>query len=347
MKIKKKHSIIGIVSLIVIIFTISILLFNNVKENQLPVPNIKEYNNNLNAIRTERANYKEKAQTSEGKKTLKKHWDKIISKQSLQIRPVEFFGKVEDQNGSPVEGALISFVGGSGYLARGSGEGTVKTNVDGLFSIDGANGVDLSIDNIAKAGYDYRTSTAGYVKIVPVIFDSHQRFHDSLLWSDFTKNNPYIFKVCKVEKYARVDVGGNKYYFYSDGREDSINLTSRKKNKYVDKKRGDLNVSFTRTNNHWQLTLSSSKGGLLESNDLYMNIAPESGYQKSIVIEGDRVDGESVRLNKNYFLKINESKYARLAMNIRPYYKDKSFIQIFYAINLEGGRQFAIKPSPY
>ncbi|WP_367871342.1 hypothetical protein [Luteolibacter sp. Populi] len=73
--------------------------------------------------------------------------------------PIEFFGKVVDAAGSPVEGAELAFhIVKAGSFAPSLGfptgeVGNVRTAPDGRFEIIGKQGMTLGFDKVVKAGF--------------------------------------------------------------------------------------------------------------------------------------------------------------------------------------------------
>ncbi|MCP3883608.1 MAG: hypothetical protein GY701_35180, partial [Sulfitobacter sp.] len=172
---------------------------------------------------------------------------------------------VVDQYGNPVSGAMVHFVAISGHLAQGSGHQKVTTDNKGVFEIDDVVGTGLSVDKIIKEGYE--------VSVQQRNFDNFLRFEDSVLWSDYTKDNPFVFKAWKVATsgYPKTSQSDGVYTFES-GKVYSLDLTNSNKRKVV--KKGsfdlDLQVQFNRNDSNWDLKLSVPDGGLLESDEPYM-----------------------------------------------------------------------------
>jgi hypothetical protein len=289
------------------------------KETQEAVKKINERNKNIPAT------IKEK---------MKQQAAKMLSASDAMIQPVTFYGKVIDQNNNPIANVGVMFDGGRSAYSFGSGPDKTITNEQGIFSITEAKAYTLSIDNMKKEGYDFSH-----------VQETFRLYNDPQFksWKDYSAlDNPYVFNGWKIEEYAKVIATENRYYFYPDGRTYSLDITTIKRHQLETADKGSFNVSFTRTDEHWQLTLTASRGGFVETADVYMNLAPESGYQESIVLEGD-YKGRPIIVNKKYYLKLQSGEYARLIMDIRPYFKNDSAIKMNYVVNLEKGRNLAVK----
>jgi hypothetical protein len=72
----------------------------------------------------------------------------------------------------------------------------------------------------------------------------------------------------------------------------------------------------------WSLELTATDGGLIESNDEFNYIAPESGYESSIIISANPRDPNwADNLTKNLFIRCRGGRvYAFLHLWVRPDY---------------------------
>ncbi|MCP3928711.1 MAG: hypothetical protein GY705_06375, partial [Bacteroidetes bacterium] len=159
-----------------------------------------------------------------------------------------------------------------------------------------------------KSGYQFKS--------IRQILYNYMRFEDSVLWSDYTKDNPFVFKAWKVAKsgYANVSETSGNYGFKSGT---TYSLDLKKSNKYHVKKKGaldlDLQVLFNRNESAWDLLLKVPDGGLIEidrgTENHYMNLAPEQGYQKSLSYTGT---AEDYVIEKDFFIHSRGRLYGRL-----------------------------------
>lgn len=73
-----------------------------------------------------------------------------------------------------------------------------------------------------------------------------------------------------------------------------------------------------------------------------MYLAPESGYQQKVIVEQPHDGGKNVyqiELKKRYYLKSRSGQlYARLRLDISPFYNDYSLIHITYFANPNSSR---------
>ena len=190
---------------------------------------------------------------------------------------------------------------------------------------------------IKKIGYDFHTTNKGFR---PVIFDVHKRFPDSKIWSDYTQEKPYLFKAWKIEHNDQLISNYSKrYYFYPDQLY-SVVLDTEERRYFKGEGKGSFDLLFTRSEKSWQLELMAPQGGFIESDDLYMNLAPESGYQETITMDGKF--SYAAKANKQFYLKTTKGQYAKLILKIRPYFRKESLIEFDYTINLDGNHNLAI-----
>ncbi len=248
---------------------------------------------------------------------------------------IDFYGVVVDQDNQPVSGAVVNFNAKSGYLAEGSGHQKVTTNGQGLFVISDVIGTGLSVDKIIKNGYEVRISQWD--------FDNYLRFDDSVLWSNYTEDNPFVFKAWKVADKGYPKTSQSEAVFgFKPGTMYSMDYSTSNKKKV--KKEGaldlDLQVLFNRDDASWNLSLVVPDGGLLESTDLYMNMAPTSGYISTVNFTGTSDDRAII---KKYYIHSRGKLYGRLDFEIIPYYRKKSAIVTTYVMNLDGGRNLEVK----
>jgi hypothetical protein len=244
---------------------------------------------------------------------------------------------VIDQYGNPVPNMQVEYSGHSGYLSEGTGVARTRTNAQGVFTLTDAKGVSFSIKKMNRPGYDVNS------KYVRVIFDNYKRFEDSVLWQDYTEDNPYIFKVWKIERYPKVKKYSKLVGFKPNGKIYTLDFLSAgsivKKEETQD---GDLHVIFNRTEDEWDVEITAINGGLLVTDDVYRNLAPETGYVNNFKYSGTKEGLREVSKNM-YFTSRNGEVYGTLSMDIIPYYRKNSVIDLSYVINLEKGRNLTVK----
>ncbi len=256
------------------------------------------------------------------------------------VTPIEFYGRVVDQSGVPIEGVEVAYSAAGAPFASGTGEGKAITDANGIFNTRGARGTTLHV-SFKKTGYEFKN----------VDFADIKNEARPLQWSDYAdEDKPYIFKAWKTEKYAQVKSEDKRYLsFVPNGPVYTVDFSGEERVKWEGIREGDIRIAFTRNEKDWKVQIDAVNGGIQESSDEYMNLAPESGYQKSLTYSGVAKDSfnvsRGISLNKSmYFMSNNGKRYGSLHLEIIPYYNEKeSGIYTTYTVNLEHGRELAVK----
>ena len=266
---------------------------------------------------------------------------------------ITLYGRVIDQYGQPVSDADVYYAGTNAFLAAGGGRGVVKTDDDGYFEIE-TSGEKLSLwgirhPSIEEGGYPKASNTNLDIK-------SSNMYPDWTVHN--TKDNPYIILAWRLGKYEGAIAGSESLRLSSDGTMHTLNLdkSSRKKNLIKGKFEGQFRISCQRSHmesnrdyGDWSIVFSAINGGFLETDDLYMNIAPESGYQPSFNINMKKGTQEYKHelLNKRFYFMANSGQeYGSLIVDFQPFYnssRDVCNIRLRYKINPTGSRNLELK----
>ncbi len=291
-----------------------------------------------------------------------KHYYKMAISPLPEIR---FHGRVVDQYGQPVKNASVWYSGENAFLSTGGGRGTVKTDDDGYFMIDTI-GAALELGAIAHSEIDdvsYQTPTRNInstrnVQENTVRFLQHDNDKYVLNWKNYTnKSNPYIVNVWRIEKYEGAIRGGASLRIFSDGRKYTLKFdeTKSKKKLQEGEKKGQLYINCIRPHmenrrdyGDWKISIVPVDGGIQETDDLYLNLAPEYGYSSRLDIEmNEDNENYSDKLNnKRYYFTANEGKsFGSLFIQFQPFYNHKKEvcnIRIKYKVNLTSSRNLAV-----
>lgn len=347
---KNPYLLLPVIIILLVTFAVAYYFYSNHNtqvENQLvlPVPNTEKFieksNQHRDKLKKSREHHREQAKKPSTKEKLMKYWNKMTSLQSSQVAPIEFYGKVVDQYNQPAAGATVVYSAGGVYLASGTGVGKTQTNAQGVFALEDAKGVSFSVDNIIHPAYQYQNHFHG---VAPVNFNSHQRFPDSRLWQDYNQDNPYVFTVWKIDSYPKTKVSKEKGYSLTpDGRTSTFDLLTKGKPFKKGLQEGDFTISFDEVGENWVARIESLAGGLIETDDLYMNLAPETGYQTAVTYNF-AIGRRNIEI-KNYYLKMRDEYYGRVKVEYRAYpnRKGKATVYVSSVVNLEKGRNLTIK----
>jgi hypothetical protein len=251
---------------------------------------------------------------------------------------INFYGQAVDQYGNPIVGARIRYDAGGATFAKGSGKGETISNENGIFNIVGK-GQGLSV-SLSKNNYEFLPD----YRFASFVDPEHPR-----AWPDYnTPDKSYIFNGWKVDEYAKTRKGEDKNFrFLGDGKEHVIDLIGS--NPVIDSgSAGDFTVMFNVSETEWSFRVSSIEGGILETSDIYKNLAPETGYQPYYEYSSsEKTDPKNIKydaLTKEYYFKSRGNTYGYMMLLIRPYHRDKASVKIkFYVINLEKGRNLIVK----
>lgn len=249
---------------------------------------------------------------------------------------IDFFGKIIDQYGEPVAGAIVEFYGTSGFLVEGSGFGKAQTDINGIFHISDSSGTKLSFKKLYKNGYEIKLSSGSNGNI----FESYQRFDDSLLLDNYSsKSTAFVFDAWKKEIIANILSSGYNKAFLINNKDYWVDFTIMGVKQSLGKTPDSMKVNFSQDGDDITLHLSMLEGKLLETEKTqYMNIAPESGYQNEYFYTFNGSERGNKPTSKYFFYKTaGKGFYGRVEMVIRPNFKrfKKGYIRFKYLTNLD------------
>jgi hypothetical protein len=230
--------------------------------------------------------------------------------------PIEFYGKVVDQNGDPVSEAKVDYGTIDRFDANGSNY-RGRSHEDGNFSISGIKGAVLTV-GVQKEGYYniHGKSDAAFAYGVGP---------DATRKEPPTKDNPAVFVLQKkglAEPLIRA--GGGQIDIPRTGEPLSIDLATGKPG------RGDLQIEAwigdsSQPRFDWRYRLSIPGGGLHERKGQFDFEAPSDGYESFVEINMPANAGRwSSDVPKQYFAKLPNGTYARFSTEF--YAGDRNFI---------------------
>jgi hypothetical protein len=273
------------------------------------------------------------------------------------VEDFTFYGIVIDQHGEPVEGALVYNEEGGRYLASGSGFATMKTDAEGRFSIS-ATGANMKIGPIRHPQLaEYRhLDNNGEIKRSAVFWDfQHVEGGNELLWGDYAdKDNPFVFKVWRKDKNsANEKIKRNRSSSLFKLSCDGVFYTFDFSKKTIDIKQrdnvpnGQVRMRFIcdeqyplRQSEDWLFELEAVSGGVQETQDVYLNEAPQTGYQSRYQLNMEKDSSQyKWRLKKRfYFTSNNDQQFGSLEIDIDPYSGRLPRLFVSYKVNFSGSR---------
>jgi hypothetical protein len=224
--------------------------------------------------------------------------------------PIAFYGRVVDQNGDPVPDAEVGFKAADKFNAPGTLY-TDKSDAAGYFQIAGIKGAGLSV-GVGKDGY------------YPVEGKSSANFGygmgvDSTRRPPPAKDNPAIFVLHKMGNTEPMTfLSGRQFDVPASGQPLTIDLVTGRANG------GGLRVESwlgdaSKRPFDWRYQLSIPGGGLVERTGHFDFEAPEGGYQPTVEINMPATaEGWSSRMDRNYFAKLPDGRYARIKIRFYP-----------------------------
>jgi hypothetical protein len=265
---------------------------------------------------------------------------------------VKFVGRVLDQYDNPVKQAKIVYIISGQLLASGAGQGITYTDDQGKFIIEGK-GAAVTVQHITGDHIDYNPPTPD---VEHSLSDGRNPSVKVVDWYNYTDSDPYTYRVWRVESYGQVISGRTGYPLPPTGEVYTFNpLLSRDKQWVRGESPGIMRFSCERgpmsdRNDYqdWRIIIRPVDGGILSTQDLYMNLAPESGYESQHVIE--QVKSAKGYRNKmadqRYFFNANNNRYyGAIVAEYWPHFRINECEVLFsYRINTEGKRGLAIKP---
>ena len=287
----------------------------------------------------------EKNKSSEWRKAVKmakEYASQVYSYRSSRNKEFDFYGKVIDQNMQPVVGATIELDIGyfDGRLTPAFFPSVYSVRLisdeDGTFSLVNQKAMGVSTTLIEKEGYK-------------ILNDGRRSFDFSHNDNPIPGNgpeNPVLFKAWKSNPHQAIITGKISPKLIPDGRIYTIDFLKDKITAQEGKLGGDLHISFfregtTRANGtSWNVSIEAVQGGVMETDDRYTYVAPESGYNNAWSYEIHRTkyrlpDKEA----KFYFHSRNGGTYGSLNIRFVPFNStDKARLHIEYRVNPNGSR---------
>jgi len=279
---------------------------------------------------------------------------------------INFHGRIIDQYGKPVSGAKIWFMGAHAYLASGGGRGYVETDADGYFSVD-TSGAAFELGGVIHDEIDYvsyrrkgniNKSRQITSTILFTASDQHGEVFDYRRYD--SRQHAFLVHAWRLQGYQGAKSGKTGYDIKTQSQVYTINLRAPDIHKSVREgvHPGDFTIACTRkpTMEHlqdygdWKFELVAINGGIQKTDDLYMNIAPETGYQPAVFIKMKKSDPNfrfQLYAQQFYFTSNNGEVYGSLFARFLPFSRpDSCYFVVDYRYNDTGSRSLELKKEP-
>ena len=251
--------------------------------------------------------------------------------------PINFYGKVVDENLVPISGARAYFQW-SDLSKNGASDTEKLSDGNGLFELTGVKGKIVTV-RVSKDGY-YQTKSSRAVNFEFADFSSSEYYEPD-------PNSPVIFQLRKKGFGEPLISGRVKVSVPSDGTPVRVDFL----NKGLLSASGQLQISaVTNTEKYpprffdWNANLSVPSGGLLEQNDEFPFKAPLGGYVSQVQFNFPASDPATWKrvVNQSYYFTFGApKKYGRLTIEING---GSQHVDIQYWINPNGSQD--LEPAP-
>jgi len=199
-------------------------------------------------------------------------------------RPIEFYGKVVDQNGNPIPSVKVSLdiklikIPAPGELPGDMFDTyTLTTDANGLFSLTGAKGELLTVESLEKTGYDaaHKNINKGYWYWASIGYVGNPKQPEIFQMWKRTGTEELVRKTFSTD----LDVDGTSVFY------DLLQGTQGFGNRdiVVSLVRNPQQIASGQRNYEWTATIEVPDGGLIISSDEQMYLAPQEGYQSQYV----------------------------------------------------------------
>jgi hypothetical protein len=233
---------------------------------------------------------------------------------------INFYGRVVDQDGTPLVGAKVGVSVLVGYLRSPSALGmrddksTLETDANGNFSLIGSSGHSVKIESIDKYGYELSQTTT---RLYPYswaadIFDPDPK-------------NPVLFVLWEKEKKPQWISVDKHFEFIPDGRPYAVDLTEQKITQATNSE-GDFQFLLVRPKAvrkadrfDWSISIKAENGNLFKQTDedyFKMVFCPKDAFTDTYEESHHASDQPSKDWGRSqFYIKMhNGQSYGKLAL---------------------------------
>jgi hypothetical protein len=229
---------------------------------------------------------------------------------SMWQAPIEFYGRVVDENSNAISGVNVHFSWYETPAENGEKTSDTQSDSEGLFSLHGKHGPSLSV-GFSKEGYysSHRGEVTFNYALGPDIISPDPR-------------NPVIFNLKKKgigEHLIRVK---QNYRVARDGTPLGINLTTGKaaiggSGDFVVQCWTDDQGKPSGAKYDWRCVVTIPGGGLVPSNEEFTFLAPENGYAltNEIAMPASRTNWTS-DVDLKFYYRLADGRYGRMTFSM-------------------------------
>lgn len=253
--------------------------------------------------------------------------------------PIDFYGRVIDQDNRPLPGATIQFTWND-TSARGTSKAETMADATGRFSLVGPKGKALTV-NVFKNGYHTSGGRGGRGFEYAAFFEGN--FHRP------DRERPVIFRLTKkldpeplIARHVSEDLsydGGAYYYDLQRGTVDRDVPASESLKFSFERSQSPQGKSFD-----WKVQVEAVNGNLQETKDEFAQLAPEDGYA-AVWQDSSVATAQPFRRSAQarFYVHTGDNRYARVDVelvhpnerNLGPNVTISSFLNPSGSHNLE------------
>ena len=307
------------------------------RPSQVETPRKQDHNladSSSNSIELEMSNFVATAATRQQQR-------EELQRQSFNDwkTPIEFYGKVVDEKGNPVADAAVNF-GCNDLSSEGHTTYEGRSDTDGLFSLRDITGKFLSVQ-VSKTGYyTYRSNPYGFTY-------AGENINFTPDWTQ-----PVVFKLRKKGQAEPLITTTGRLKVSLTNMPIEWSVLTGKQEKTPERIVFERQMSSKQKGSRkydWSLKLTLPNGGLIETRDEFLFLAPESGYQPEIVIamSADQPDGWESMIQRSFYFRLNDGRYGRFNIS---FIANNGVLRIDSCLNPSGSRNLeydeAVQPKP-
>ena len=244
--------------------------------------------------------------------------------------PIYFYGRVVDEDLSPVPDAKIHFQW-TDLSAHGTSQADGISDGQGNFSLGGVQGKRLLV-RVTKPGYYASDSNEGSFEFANPFEETYYRP---------SKPKPVLFYLRRKGEGAQVIIKSIQVVLPGDGSGVNIDLATGKISAS-----GQLEVHAWKPwpprpllpHYGWKVTFAIPDGGLIEAPEQFAFEAPEAGYKPSFDFNmpADAGDGWKIEVEKTFYFSYGQPRrYGRLSFRTDGHSR---YVFINYILNPSGSR---------
>jgi hypothetical protein len=252
--------------------------------------------------------------------------------------PIEFYGKVVDENTNLVAGVNIHFRWSEIPAENGMRTADAQSDADGLFSLQGKRGASLTVWFSKDGYYSSGRGQKTFSYALPAAFSA-----DPL--------NPVVFQLHKKgQAEPLIHIAGvglhtmRDFLLAADGKPAEVSLHD---GRLTPAGQGDLEVTFQAgppldnfpSRITWQCQVTIPNGGLIQTDEEFPFLAPDNGYQASGAWSVTATNWNE-EVDKQYYVKLRDGNFGRVKLRIigaqgRAFFRMESFLNPSGSRNLE------------